>query len=98
MIFFLVYAALLMGMGLLEALRESRAGNGSSAFFINNRASGPWQVGISIIASCVGGNTGFLVAGQRGVRAACADPVSGKESTGKRRTYHAGNGRCFSGL
>ena len=43
-------------MGLLEALRESRAKSGRDAFFVNSRASGPWQVGISIIASCVGGS------------------------------------------
>lgn len=52
-----------MGMGLLEALRESRAGNGKDAFFINSRASGPWQVGISIIASCVGGSATLGMAG-----------------------------------
>lgn len=111
MTFFLVYAALLLGMGLLEALRESRAKSGRDAFFVNSRASGPWQVGISIIASCVGGsatlgmaglalaggNTRILVAGRRGVRTVCPDLVSGKESAGKRRAYHAGNGRRLSG-
>ena len=100
MTFFLVYAALLLGMGLLEALRESRAKSGRDAFFVNSRASGPWQVGISIIASCVGGSAtlGMAgVAGRRGVRTVCPDPVSGKESAGKRRAYHAGNGRRLSG-
>lgn len=32
MTFFLVYAALLLGMGLLEALRESRAKSGATPF------------------------------------------------------------------
>ena len=63
MTFFLVYAALLLGMGLLEALRESRAKSGRDAFFVNSRASGPWQVGISIIASCVGGSATLGMAG-----------------------------------
>ena len=63
MTFFLVYAALLLGLGLLEALRESRAKSGRDAFFVNSRASGPWQVGISIIASCVGGSATLGMAG-----------------------------------
>lgn len=63
MTLFLLYAALLIGMGLWEALRESRAGSGRDAFFVNSRASGPWQVGISIIASCVGGSATLGMAG-----------------------------------
>ena len=63
MTLFLLYALLLTGMGLLEARRELRAGNGKDAFFVNDRRSGPWQVGISIIASCVGGSATLGMAG-----------------------------------
>ena len=63
MTLFLLYALLLTGMGLLEARRKLRAGNGKDAFFVNGRRSGPWQVGISIIASCVGGSATLGMAG-----------------------------------
>lgn len=52
MMLFCFYTLLLLGIGLRDACR----GGTPAAFFVNNRTSGSVQVGISIIASCVGGS------------------------------------------
>lgn len=59
MIFFCLYALLLLGIG----LRDARRGGTPAAFFVNNRASGRVHVGISIVASCVGGSATIGMAG-----------------------------------
>ena len=59
MLFFCLYAALLLALGLFEARRARDA----SAFFVNARRSGPWQVGFSLIGAAVGGSATVGVAG-----------------------------------
>lgn len=62
MILFILYAALLLAFGLRDALQDSGE-RSSDAFFVNSRRSGAWLVGISIIASCVGGSATIGMAG-----------------------------------
>ena len=62
MILFLLYAILLLGIGVWDAMRERRGG-AMDSFFVNSRRSGPWLVGISIAASCVGGSATLGMAG-----------------------------------
>lgn len=59
MLIFVLYSALLLGMGLLEARRSGE----SSAFFLNSRSSGAWHTGFSLIASCIGGSATIGMAG-----------------------------------
>ena len=59
MVIFALYAVLLVGLGLWDA-RHARS---PEAYFVNNRASGAWQVGLSITASCVGGSATIGMAG-----------------------------------
>ena len=59
MIIFALYAVLLVGLGLWDA----RHAGSAEAYFVNSRASGPWQVGLSITASCVGGSATIGMAG-----------------------------------
>lgn len=62
MILFLLYAILLLGLGIWDATRERR-GSATDSFFVNSRKSGPWLVGISLAASCVGGSATLGMAG-----------------------------------
>ena len=59
MLIFCLYAALLLGLGLLDA-RRSR---GEAAFFVNSRSSGACHTGFSLIASCIGGSATIGMAG-----------------------------------
>ncbi|WP_458400953.1 sodium:solute symporter family protein [Mailhella sp.] len=59
MLFFCLYAALLIALGLLEARRARDA----SSFFVNGRRSGPWHTGFSLIGAAVGGSATVGVAG-----------------------------------
>lgn len=59
MLIFGLYAALLLGMGLLDARRSKE----SSAFFLNGRSSGAWHTAFSLIASCIGGSATIGMAG-----------------------------------
>lgn len=52
MILFGLYVLVLLGIGIMDA----RNGGTAEAFFINGRQSGAGHVGISIVASCVGGS------------------------------------------
>ncbi|MEG1610102.1 MAG: hypothetical protein RR317_02850, partial [Bilophila sp.] len=52
MILFGLYVLVLLGIGIMDA----RHGGTPEAFFVNGRQSGAGHVGISIVASCVGGS------------------------------------------
>lgn len=62
MILFSLYALLLVSLGIRDAVREKNS-SAADSFFVNSRSSGPWLVGISIIASCVGGSATLGMAG-----------------------------------
>jgi SSS family solute:Na+ symporter len=59
MLFFCLYAFLLIALGILEARRSRDA----SAFFVNGRRSGPWLTGFSLIGAAVGASATVGVAG-----------------------------------
>ena len=59
MLIFCLYAAFLLGLGVLDA-RRSR---GALAFFVNGRSSGTVHTGFSIMASCIGGSATIGMAG-----------------------------------
>ena len=59
MLIFCLYAACLLGLGVLDA-RRSR---GALAFFVNGRSSGALHTGFSIMASCIGGSATIGMAG-----------------------------------
>lgn len=59
MILFFTYSFILLGLGLFEARRKFTP----DAFFVNNRSSGAWGVGFSVLASCVGGSATIGMAG-----------------------------------
>lgn len=59
---FLLYALFLLALGLRSALAE-RGRGADDVFYVNGRSSGPWLVGVSIIASCVGGSATLGMAG-----------------------------------
>ncbi len=59
MLFFCLYAALLIALGLLDARRSRDA----LSFFVNGRRSGAWHTGFSLIGAAVGGSATVGVAG-----------------------------------
>lgn len=59
MLIFCLYAAILLGIGVLDARRARDA----SAFFLNGRKSGAWHTGFSLMASCIGGSATIGMAG-----------------------------------
>ena len=59
MLIFCLYAALLLGLGLLDARRRRSVAD----FFVNGRSSGAWHTGFSLIASCIGGSATMGMAG-----------------------------------
>ena len=59
MLIFCLYAACLLGLGVLDA-RRSR---GTLAFFVNGRSSGALHTGFSVMASCIGGSATIGMAG-----------------------------------
>ncbi len=59
MLFFCLYAAILIGVGLWDAHKA----HSSTAFFLNSRSSGSWQVTFSLTASCIGSSSTIGMAG-----------------------------------
>ena len=59
LLIFCLYAAFLLGLGVLDA-RRSR---GALAFFVNGRSSGAVHTGFSVMASCIGGSATIGMAG-----------------------------------
>lgn len=56
---FILYAAMLLWIG----LRDARRSEDATTFFLNGRASGAWHTGFSLIASCIGGSATIGMAG-----------------------------------
>lgn len=59
MLIFCLYAALLLGLGILDARRSQS----EAAFFVSHRSSGAWHTGASIFSSCIGGSATIGMAG-----------------------------------